>query len=221
MCVGGRRGRPPPGALARLVAHQTRDLLAFVEHWLPGPPARVLEVGCGDGSLTRHLISAGFAATGIDPEAPDGDHLVRSTLEEFQAPEPFDAAVAVRSLHHVADLERAVAQLHSLLRPGGRLIMFEFAVEHVDDAASAWLASHGLGDALDYDFSGVIALGELEEALGRRFSPLLVQPAPYLARELGHDELHEAEAAAIADGKLRAAGEWLVFEPRRKPTTPG
>jgi SAM-dependent methyltransferase len=194
-----------------LTAH-TSGLWDFVEDWLPAAPARVLEVGCGDGSLTRQLLAAGFEATGIDPHAPSDDGFQRITVEAFRAPEPFDAVVAVRSLHHVADLERAVASMHSLLRPGGRLVLVEFAVEHLDEAARRWLTQHGLGGELDYDYSGVIPLGELERALGARFELLLREPGPHMAPELGREDLVQAERDAIAQGTLRPAGMRLVYE---------
>jgi 2-polyprenyl-3-methyl-5-hydroxy-6-metoxy-1,4-benzoquinol methylase len=194
-----------------LTAH-TNGLWDFVEDWLPAAPARVLEVGCGDGSLTRQLLAAGFETTGIDPHAPSGDCFERITVEAFRAPEPFDAAVAVGSLHHVADLERAVANLHSLLRLGGRLVLSEFAVEHLDEVARRWLAEHGLGGELDHDYSDVIGLGELERALGARFELLLREPGPHMAPELGRDDLVQAERDAIAQGTLRPVGVRLVYE---------
>jgi 2-polyprenyl-3-methyl-5-hydroxy-6-metoxy-1,4-benzoquinol methylase len=194
------------------LTHHTTELLQFIERWLPAAPARVLEVGCGDGSLTHHLSSAGFEAAGIDPHAPTGDCFQRVTVEDFRAPQPFDAAVAVRSLHHVADLERAVVSLHSVLRPGGRLVLSEFAVEHLDDQARRWLAEHGLAGAFDHDYSDVIPLGELERVLARRFRLLLREPVPYLAPELGREDLEELERDAIAQGRLRPVGIRLAYE---------
>jgi SAM-dependent methyltransferase len=52
------------------VSHLTRDLVAFIDRWLPAAPARVLEVGCGEGELTRRLVDDGYDALGLDPEAP-------------------------------------------------------------------------------------------------------------------------------------------------------
>jgi SAM-dependent methyltransferase len=194
------------------LSHLTADLVAFIEHWLPPPPARVLEVGCGEGALTRHLIEARFDAIGVDPKAPPGASFRRAVIEDFESDTPFDAAVAVGSLHHVADPDRAVARLHSLLRPGARLVLFEFDVGHLDNAERSWLADHGLAGELDYDYSDVVGLAQLERALEARFVPLVREPEPYLARELGREELHEAERAAIADGLLRAVGMRLVYE---------
>lgn len=46
--------------------------LDFVSAHLPPPPARALDVGCGEGALTRELAARGYDARGIDPHAPEG-----------------------------------------------------------------------------------------------------------------------------------------------------
>jgi SAM-dependent methyltransferase len=188
------------------------DVLRFILRWLPAAPARVLEVGCGDGALTRQLISSGFDAFGIDPDAPSGGCYERTRLEEFRPEGPFDAAVAVRSLHHVADLGRAVATLHSILPSRGRLVLFEFAVEHLDAAARGWLEDHGVAGALDHDYSGVIPLAELEQAVATGFRVVAREPAPYMAPQMERFDLVGAESDAIATGAIRPVGMRLAYE---------
>jgi SAM-dependent methyltransferase len=194
-------------------SHLTPELLAFVSAWLPELPARVLEVGCGDGELSRRLASAGWDVTGIDPEAPRDGPFVRATLEEFHSDVPFDATVAIRSLHHLDDLDRALANLASLLRPRGRLVLFEFAAEHVDAATASWLTERDLPlPVADEHRSEVWELGRLRGELEARFSELLADPAPYLAREAGRPEQEAEERAAIEDGTLAPSGMRLVYE---------
>lgn len=183
---------------------------AYVRAWLPPPPARVLEVGCGDGSLTRLLARDGFDTTGLDPEAPEGEPFLRGSLEDFRPDGAFDAAVAIRALHHVHDLPRALDNLRALLRPGAHLVLFEFAAEHWDDDARRWAAEQGI--QFDWHLEGVIPLAELRAALGERFRLLHDEPAPYVAREAGREELRPLEDAAIASGALKPIGARLVYE---------
>src|SRR5918998_551621 len=86
-------------------------LKEFVLSQLAAPPARVLEVGCGEGELARAMAGEGYEVVAIDPDAPEGPIFRRTTIEEFDDPGPFDAVVASRSLHHVHDLGGALDKL--------------------------------------------------------------------------------------------------------------
>ena len=93
------------------------------------PGMQVLEVGCGSGYFTQELARTGahIVAIDISPEllaqARDKVRAGNVTfLEEnayattFEA-ESFDAAVGSSVLHHL-DLERGLAELHRVLKPG-------------------------------------------------------------------------------------------------------
>jgi SAM-dependent methyltransferase len=193
--------------------HLTPELWDFILRWLPERPARVLDVGCGDGTLTRGLIAEGYDATGLDPEAPREEGYLRDTLEEFRSTATFDAAVAVRSLHHLHDPVLGLDNLRALLRPGGRLVAFEFAVEHLDDDARRWLSSEGVAPPVsEPGLNEVIPLGDLRAELERRFEVLDSEPATYLAREGGREDLVGAEETAVRAGILRPAGIRLAYE---------
>ena len=181
--------------------------------WLPAPPARVLDVGCGDGALTRLVAERGYETLGLDPDAPDEAGFTRATLEELASSPAFDAAVAVRSLHHLRDAGRALDNLRDAISPGGRLVTFEFAIEHVDAAAERWLAAQGLPHPVtEADHPDVIPLERLRAELERRFRLLHAEHAPYLAREAGREDLVSAEELAIRAGKVKPAGMRLVLE---------
>ena len=49
------------------------DLRAFVRANLPDPPARVLEIGAGDGRLSRALRALGYDMVAIDPKSANDD----------------------------------------------------------------------------------------------------------------------------------------------------
>jgi SAM-dependent methyltransferase len=196
-----------------VTAHLTPELWDFILRWLPARPARVLDVGCGDGTMTRRLVGEGYDATGLDPEAPREEGYLRDTLEEFRSQATFDAAVAVRSLHHLHDPVRALDNLQGLLRPGGRLIAFEFAVEHVDDPARQWLRGRGLPPPVgESSVDEVIPLSDLRVDLDRRFRLLASEPATHLAREADREDLVPEEEVATRTGVLRPAGMRLAYE---------
>jgi SAM-dependent methyltransferase len=101
---------------------------------------RVLECGCGTGSHAFALAAAGAKVAGIDI-SPEGiaqarERAAAERLEgcldlrvmdaealEFPAGS-FDLVCGSGILHHL-DLERALAELCRVLRPGGRAVFFE------------------------------------------------------------------------------------------------
>lgn len=123
-----------------------RDLIlgqtwAFVASRLRGAK-RILEVGCGDGSLARHLANGGLEVTALDLELTDrsAHRGVRFVEQDFLAFEErgFDAVLFTSSLHHIAPLESALERAFAALNPGGALLAEEFAVEAPDDSTARW-----------------------------------------------------------------------------------
>lgn len=111
---------------------------AFVRDHLHSLSGRVLDVGIGRGpyldAVRDRLGSETLVLHGLDPEPgtpdlPAGVSRFRGTIEAFEPedPRPYDHMVAIRSLHHVADLDRAFAAMVRLLRPGGTLLLIESA----------------------------------------------------------------------------------------------
>jgi SAM-dependent methyltransferase len=123
-----------------------RRVEGFVLGRIGASPARVLEVGCGEGELARALDRAGHSVTAIDPHAPvpqgerqaEGPVFRGVGIEEFSEPGPFDHVVAVLSLHHVEDLSGAVDKMAGLLRAGGSLVVVEFAWDRLDRHTARW-----------------------------------------------------------------------------------
>lgn len=97
-----------------------------------GSGARVLDVGAGTGKLTRGLVSLGFEVVAVEPGAPMLAQLRTAVpeAEAFEAPaesiplpdESVDAAFAGQA-YHWFDRERAVPELHRVVRPGGGLAL--------------------------------------------------------------------------------------------------
>src|ERR687886_2631078 len=133
-------------------------LVAFVRAALPPPPARVLEVGAGQGELAAALRAAGYDVVAIDPAADGAPGVEPVALLDLDAAEgAFHAAVAVLSLHHVKPLVASCERLAELVRPGGRLVIDEFDVDRFDERAARWEAAqraaaggHVHGDPADW-----------------------------------------------------------------------
>lgn len=93
----------------------------------PQPRERILDVGCGEGTLTRKIIERGAIVLGIDnsPEmiAAARDKGVDALLlaaEDMQFFAEFDAAFSNATLHWVLEKEQAGRAIFRALKPGGR-----------------------------------------------------------------------------------------------------
>ena len=119
----------------------------FVREYLPPPPSRVLDVGCGPvGGFVPALRAAGFDAEGVDPEAPEGAYYHQVEFEEYATKWPADAVVAATSLHHVSDLDTVVDLITQCLDPGGVMVVVEWAWDRFDAATARWCFARLPGD---------------------------------------------------------------------------
>jgi SAM-dependent methyltransferase len=191
----------------------TDDVIAFVRASLPAPPARVLEVGAGDGTLATAL--AGYDVVAIDP-ASEAPHVRPVALLDLDEPAAsFDAAVAVVSLHHVEPLEASLERLAALVRPGGALVVDEIDFERYDERAARWWLEHRdhPGDPAEM-VAGVREhmhwLARIRAELARWFDVGEPVRGPYLYRWELPPGLRETEEALIASGALPATGARFV-----------
>jgi hypothetical protein len=108
--------------------------IGFVLQHLPPPPARVVEVGCGDlGGVIPALVAARYDALGVDPRAPAGERYRQADFRGLDG--EFDAAVAGRVIHHLHPLDESLDKLASL---APLLIVDEFAWDLIDAELQAW-----------------------------------------------------------------------------------
>jgi SAM-dependent methyltransferase len=194
----------------------------FARAHLPPPPARVLEVGCGDGGLAQALADAGYRVTAIDPRAPSGAIFKQVTLEAFDARERFDAAVAIVSLHHIADPGLAVRKIGGLLTPGGRLIVEEFAKERfIDRSTAEWYwRQREVGEDFERwlsawidDHSDMHPFAAIRASLEQHFVQRYFARVPYLHTYDLDPAVEPIERTLIARGEIQATGIRYVGEP--------
>lgn len=106
------------------------ELGAGVVDWLaPQPGERILDLGCGDGTLTATLAEAGADVVGLDA-APDFVAATRArglTAELGQGEAlsfdgDFDAVFSNAALHWMADPHAVASGVRRALKPGGRFV---------------------------------------------------------------------------------------------------
>jgi SAM-dependent methyltransferase len=207
-------------------------LRPFVLSGLPPAPASVIEIGCGTaGGFVPELRRIGYEAVGVDRNAPDGPEFQRVDFEDYDPSRPVDAILASRSLHHVRDVDEVLDRAAVALRPGGAIVVLEWAWERFDEPTArwcfdrldpspaedpgwlqrrrdGWLASGGAWDAYFEDWAREHGLNRSDRVLAgldARFERTSCEYAPYFFADLA-DSSEGAEQAAIDAGEIRATG---------------
>ena len=101
------------------------DLLA------PKPGERILDLGCGTGTLTQQIFESGATGTGVDSSTemigqarqnyPKLDFRL-ADIRSFRDSMPFDAVFSNAVLHWVQPPVEAIVTVRAALGPGGRFI---------------------------------------------------------------------------------------------------
>ena len=201
---------------ARLPAEDEPDVIAAA---VP-PPARLLELGCGAGRITRELVARGYDVTAVDESAAmlahvDGATRVWSSIERLTLPGTFDVVLLGSFLVHAGDPAVRSALLATCRRhvdyDGVVLIQREGADYHsrlprerpLGDGTVRIVASDDVGDGVrsvraEYDFPGAH------------------WTQTFLARPLTVAEFEAALSAAglFVERYLTPDGTWVAAAPR-------
>ncbi|NED02724.1 class I SAM-dependent methyltransferase [Streptomyces sp. SID6648] len=187
---------------AHLCAHPSAALLDAAE---VGPGARVLDVGCGSGTVSAAAVARGASVYAADADpgmaaatrrAVPGVAAHIARLPELPYPDDtFDAVVGNFVLNHVGRPLAALAELRRITRPGGRV------------AVTIWRSPGAPGQTL---------IGRAAQAAG------LTRPTwlPALAPQDDFPRTPEGLAALLdAAGLLGAECSEMAWEHRCDPDT--
>jgi SAM-dependent methyltransferase len=203
------------------------------------PGDRVLDLGAGSGFSSEMLARFGYDVVAADPDLtalahnrhrPNYDRsriagsvrVVGGIAEHVPfADGTFDGVLCMNAMHHVADVPAAVDELARVLKPGGRVVLSEPGLAHLEEAETRRArAEHGeddrpfdvlafLGLAAERGFSDAMLTATLQPPL--RLLPLSEvelyrsgrHPRHHLTTAGVIDELHRHHPYAML---IRAGG---------------
>ena len=204
-------------ARAARLAEEVRD---FVQ---PRGDERALDLGAGAGALAFALAPLVREVVGLDP-VPELLELARARARpntEFVegdgtalpfADASFDLAGTHRTLHHVAQPERVVAEMARVTRSGGRVLVVDQLAP--DDSAAA-AALHEFETARDPSHARLLTDAELKRLYAENGLTLVRERHAKERRDLtayldlagcGGERRARAEALAATDARVLAAG---------------
>ena len=155
MAVTGSKGSPAGGVqtwsperYARTAGFVPEFGVAVLGLLAPHAGENILDLGCGDGSLTEKIIASGASAVGIDSspeqvtaaEARGVDARVcKGQSLDFDG--DFDAVFSNAALHWMRPPERVAAGVRRALKPGGRFVGEMGGKGNIKTVAAALTAS--------------------------------------------------------------------------------
>jgi ubiquinone/menaquinone biosynthesis C-methylase UbiE len=102
---------------------------AALELLAPKPGEAILDLGCGDGVLTRKIVAAGAEVLGVDPSDAmlDAARALGLSVEKADGQKlpfegRFDAVFSNAALHWMPDQKAVAASVFRALKPGGRYV---------------------------------------------------------------------------------------------------
>lgn len=185
---------------------------------------RLLDIGCGVGGIDFYLLEAARAdhVTGIDVEEGVLATARRRAAErrlgqqaEFVkvAPGPlafpertFDIVFSKDSIVHIPDKHALMADVHRLLKPGGRFVASDWLIGH-DGTPSPEMAAYIKAEGLDF---GMASPSRYRDAMTRAgFADIEITNRNSWYREMARREL-AAMKGAVYDQAVARLGKAFV-----------
>ncbi len=197
------------------------QILPLAAHYLTGAE-RVLDIGCGEGQVARLAVEVGARlVVGVDPTRAQiaealtrggGPLYARSGADGLPFPDGcFDTVVACLVFEHINEVDRAIAEVSRVLRPGGRFLFF---LNHplLQTPNSGWIDDQILDPPEQYWRIGPYLIEELsiEEVEKDVFIPFIHRPLSRYVNALADNgllitQMHEP---APPTGFLAQAAEY-------------
>jgi SAM-dependent methyltransferase len=152
-----------------VVAAQKKDWTAFIELCRPQPDDRALDVAAGPALLSAQLVPLVARAVALEPSrpllehAPEGVEPVLGEAEQMPFQDSsFELVTIVNSLHHVADMRAALAEMVRVVTQGGRIVVQDYLADEDPERAEVWERVERLRDP---DHRRLPRPGEVHELL--------------------------------------------------------
>ncbi len=161
------------------------DVLALLS---PQAGEDILDLGCGDGVLTARLVQSGARVTGLEPD-PDfcaaaisrGISVLNQDAHDPFGTDLYDAVFSNAALHWMRIPQTVIANVFTVLRPGGRFVAEQGGfgnVATIVTAMNAALEAAGFAAVSPWDFPSPSLQKQRLEQAGFAVTAIYLIPRP-------------------------------------------